>query len=755
MPDFHLRRPAPVLVPVIALLLSAAVHAQGTAPGVRPAPRASQADAPVLIRADRIEGVADRESVAEGAVELQKGSTSIRADRIRYLNETEEIDARGNVRLQRDGDAVSGPSLQYRARDATGVFEGPEFSLAPRVRAGAQPVAARGRAERAEFRGEDKYRLFNTFFTTCAPGNDDWSLQVRELDLDYTRDLGTARGAKVVFKDVTIMQTPYLDFALNNRRKSGILPPIIGTTGNSGLEMTLPYYFNIAPNSDFTFAPRYMEKRGLQLGGHYRYLEPTYSGEAKVESMPQDQARGRARSAVSLVHAYTDPARGLTGTLNLNRASDNDYFRDLSSRLNMVSQTHLLREGAITYNGSWWQSGWWNATGRFQGFQTLQDAANSIAVPYGRAPQLTLNAGRLDVMGFDFNLGSEVVDFRHPTNILGRRSTIYPSLSLPMVSAGGFLTPRLGLHSTHYLLDRFAPGSPGTITRNLPILSVDGGLMFERETDWRGQSLVQTLEPRAFYVSIPFREQSRIPLFDTAIADFNYAQIFSENGFAGGDRINDAHQLTLAMTSRLLSATSGQEALKATLGQRFYMRDQRVTLDAAATPRTYRSSDWIAALSGRVAPQWNLESSLQYNPRDNRPERFALGARYQPEMLKTLNLSYRFMRDQLRQTDVSGQWPMGGGWYGVGRVNYSLPDHRIVEGLAGIEYNAGCWISRVVVQHFASAPGSATNAVFVQLELNGFSRIGSNPLEALKRNIPGYTRLNQAAPEGQIHDFNY
>jgi len=203
-----------------------------------------------------------------------------------------------------------------------------------------------------------------------------------------------------------------------------------------------------------------------------------------------------------------------------------------------------------------------------------------------------------------------------------------------------------------------------------------------------------------------------------------------------------------------LFSNTGQEALKATVGQRFYFWAQRVTLDATTPARTFRSSDWIAALSGRVAPKWTMETSLQYNPREARSERIALGARFQPEPLKTLNLSYRYLRDQLHQVDVSGQWPLGGGWYGVGRYNYSLRDHRIVEGLAGFEYNGGCWVARAVLQRFASSVGGASNAIFVQLELNGFSRFGSNPLEALKRNIPGYTRLNQPIPSNRPYDFN-
>ena len=726
-------------------------------------PRASGTQLPVFLMADRVEGVTGRESVADGNAELHKGTTAIYADWLKYVEQTEEVEAHGRVRIEREGDVIAGPSLKYRVNDATGTLEQPVFTLAPRKRQFAQPVTGRGSARTVRFEGEDRYRLFDAFFTTCKPGNSDWRLDVGELDLDYARDIGTARGATIYFKNVPIMKMPYMDFGLNNQRKSGFLPPLIGTSGKNGPEVTLPYYFNLAPNRDLTLSPRLMGKRGAQLGGDLRFLEPYFWGEAKAEVLPKDLILGRSRSAASLIANYSRPGF-MAGALNFNRVSDDNYFRDLSSRVNIAAQTILPREGYLTYFGNWWNGGYWNATGRVQTFQVLQDATRSVPVPYWRAPQFALNVVKQDAgAGLDFNLDGEVVDFRHPTSVTGLRSTVYPSLSLPIITAGGFLTPKIGIHSTYYSLDpngnvpARVPGVPansGTLTRTLPIFSVDGGLIYERAANWQGQGLIQTLEPRAYYLLVPRRDQSGIPLFDTAVADFNYAQIFSENSFVGGDRINDASQLTLAVTSRLLFTSTGQEAARATIGQRYYFKDQQVTLVPTAAPRTYRSSDWLAALSGRLSQRWTAETALEYNARESRAERVTVGVRYQPELLKTLNMSYRYLRDQVNQVDVSSQWPLGRGWYGLGRFNYSMMDGRIVEGLAGFEYNGDCWIGRLVLQRFAVAPGNVTQTVFLQLELNGFSRIGSNPLEALRRNIPGYTRLNQAVPLSRPYNFD-
>jgi LPS-assembly protein len=752
--------PLGLLEPTGAGAADNAATAEGTEGGQRlPFAKggASDRNQPTYVTADRVEGVADREVTAEGKAELRKGDVTIGADRLKFLSATEDVEAVGNVRIQRLGDVIRGPSLKYHLPDATGVFEKPDYSLAPRVRPGDKrenvtPVAGRGAASELVFEGEDHYRLTDATFTTCKPGIDDWYAKVGKLDLDFTRDVGTATGSTIYLFDTPIAYLPWMTFSLDNQRKSGFLPPSVGSTGKGGAEVSVPYYFNLAPNRDFTLGTRYMEKRGLQWNGQFRFLEPTTNGELRFEDLPVDHVTGKKRSAFTLNQGYSNGR--VIGGLNVNKVSDDAYFRDLASRINLTSQTNLVREGFLGYSNSWWGDGSYSIVGRVQRFQTLQDPSNIVLTPYARTPQVTLSAVRQDYHGVDVNFTSEYVDFSHPTQVIGRRVTMYPSLSLPLVTAGSFLTPKIGVHSTRYQLDHVVGGALTDPTRVVPITSLDGGLIFERQAEVGGRSFVQTLEPRAFYLKVPFRDQSQIPLFDTANADFNYAQIFSENSFAGGDRIADANQLTLAVTSRLLGRQSGQEAVRATVGQRYYLADQKVTLDSTSTPRTYKTSDWLAAISGRISSYWTAETAVQYNPREQREERFTASARYQPELFKTLNMSYRYLRNQVQQIDVSAQWPLGNsGWYGIGRYNYSLRDRRVVEGLGGFEYNGDCWVARIVVQRFAVATSQATNALFIQLELNGFSRLGSNPLETLKRNIPGYSRLNQAPSANQTFDF--
>jgi LPS-assembly protein len=748
-----MRRSAPVLA-----LLFCAATALAQEPRLKP-----PSGAPVTISADRIEGYANQEASASGDAVLRQDDVSISADRLRYLYATDEVQASGNVRVERGGDRLSGTGLRLRVHDSVGEFDHADYAFTRPGRKGYAPVSTRGTADVIKLEGKDKYHFENATLTTCKPGNNDWYLQVGELDVDMTRNLGVAHRGKLVFKDITLAYLPWVDFPLNNQRKSGFLPPSIGSSGKSGVEVSTPFYLNLAPNRDLTITPRELSKRGLQLASEFRYLDRNYDGDARIETMSHDRVANINRYAFAFKHNQRF-SNELSGYLNVNKVSDDNYFRDLSTRINITSQTTLPRDGMLTYAG-----GWWTATARAQRFQTLQDPANPVTPPYDRLPQFTLNATRQYVGGLDLAWKSEFVrcdrgvGFVGPgplittggvdtSGVIGSRLTAYPSASLPQILPGAYLTPKLGLHSTSYSLERNPSGISDTIQRTVPIASVDGGLTFERDAKLLGQNYRQTLEPRLYYLYVPYVDQSRIPLFDTGLADFNYAQIFSENLFNGGDRIADANQLTIAATTRILSPSSGQELLKATVGQRNYFHNQQVALNDQTPVRTDKTSDFLAALSGRIANHWTLDSAVQYNPHRNYFDRLGIGARFQPEMSKVLNLGYRFARgsDQvaaLNQIDVSAQWPLGGGWSGVGRYNYSLYDGRLIEGLGGFEYNAGCWIGRVVLQRFAAASGTSTSAFFVQLELNGFSRLGSNPLETLKRNIPGYGRLNQIRPD--------
>lgn len=676
---------------------------------------------PIFLEADRIEGHQDRELEAIGSVVVRRRGQVLYADRLKYLVPENAVLASGHVRVDRLGDIVTGDEIYYDLDDSSGRIEHPTYRF--------RQFGARGQARRLLILDRDTYRAERATYTNCEVGDDDWYLRVGRLDLDRLRDVGVARNATVYFKQVPILYTPWIDFPLTSRRKTGFLPPAIGTTGNSGFEVTLPFYWDIAPNRDYTFAPRVMARRGLLLNNEFRYLEPKFSGEARFEYLPDDRIKGETRWGYSYQHTQRFSDR-LSGRLNLQGVSDDTYFVDLSDKIAATSQTNLPREGELTYNGEWW-----TLLGRVQKFQTLQDPAAPVTEPYARLPQLAFQAARHNVRNFDLDFTGEVVNFEHPTLVTGWRQVYFPSVSLPYRNRLFYVTPMAGYHFTRYSFpDQVTPDE----TRTLPIFTVDSGMRFERDTEFGGRAFQQTLEPRLYYVNIPFRPQDQLPVYDTAVADFNLAEVFYWNQFSGSDRINDANQITAAVTSRLIDPRSGSEWIRGTLGQRYYFKEQQVTLDTQA--RSANRSDLLALVSGSIARGWSANFGLQYNVDDSQSKKLDAALRYQPQLGKVLNLGYRFTRDQLEQVDVSTQWPLSSRWSGLARWNYSLQDNSLLEGLVGLEYNAGCWAARLVAHRFVTSVDEQSTSLLFQLELSGLSRIGNNPLELLRQNIGGYTR---------------
>ncbi|MCL5060027.1 MAG: LPS-assembly protein LptD [Candidatus Thermoplasmatota archaeon] len=679
-------------------------------------------EGPLFLTADRIESTAPNVIEASGNVEARQAGQNFFANWLRYDTTLNSVEARGQVRLEQPALLVSGDSLKLDLDDYSGELTRPVYRFT------AQP--GRGDAERIDFIDENRFKLQDATYTTCPVDNDDWFLKVADLDIDKTRNVGTARNASLNFLGVPILYAPWMDFSLNNERKTGVLAPTIGTTERSGLDILVPYYLNLAPNYDATLYPRLLSKRGVQLGGEFRYLLDDARGENRLEYLPNDNEAGRSRWSVALNNTYRVNANTQAG-MQFNRVSDDDYFRDLSNLISVTSLSHLNREAWVTT-----QRANWSAELRAQSFQTLQDStAAPIVEPYARLPHARLGMTKTLGNGLEFKLDSEATRFAHPTRTEGTRVLAYPTLRLPLANSFGFLTPQLGWHSSYYALDDSVPEQ--RITRNLPIFSLDSGVTFDRPFRFAGQDYEQTLEPRAYYVLAPFRDQDAIPVFDTSPLDFSYAQMFTENQFIGGDRINDANQMTLAVTSRFVEADSGLERLQLTLGQRYYFSAQQVTLPGVA-PRTSNATDLLAAVSGQITRDWRIDTAWQFDTQNGTTIRQNLGASYRPGPGRALNFNYRFIDQTTEQIDLSGQWPLGDRWYGMFRYNYSFQDDKLVEGLAGVEYNGGCWAVRAVFQRLATKVDQSTDALFFQLELNGMGRLGANPLDVLKQSVPGY-----------------
>ena len=705
---------------------------------------------PLFVDADNLQGHHEREIEAEGTVRLRKRGKAVAADWLRYDKQDEELQARGNVRLEQRGDVMEGTELNYNLATERGALEKPKY----RVQVNA--TTGRGEGDRLVFEGENKYRMLAGSYTTCDVGSNDWFVRAKDFEIDKERQIGTARGAHVDFLGMPILYSPYLSFSLDRQRKSGFLTPTFGTTGNSGYEFSIPYYWNIAPNRDATFTPRVMSKRGVMLSNEFRYLDARYAGEARYEALPNDRVRGGdTRTALSMRHNQII-GDGWIGNLNVQKVSDNNYFTDLSTQIAATSQVILPRQGAITKSGNWWNDGTFGFSASIDRWQTLQtDPLNPITPPYNRIG-MAVNATKQNLGPADFEVSSSLVEFTHPTLINGKRAVAYPSVSAPLQTSYAYVTPKIGIHLTRYDFDQ-TNTTVGDNSRAVPILSADSGLLFERNTTLSGQNLRQTLEPKVYYVYIPTRQQNQFPNFDSGQRTVNFATLYAENQFSGNDRINDANQVTTGVTSRLLQE-NGVERLRVGLAERFYFKSQEVTLPGVA-PRVNNKPDLLATLSGTIVPHWTAEAGWQYAAAESRTDQINTGVHYSPEPGKVVNVAYRYTNgalvsntrfapttnptnpsNTLRQVDLSSQWPLTNHLNAIARWNYSLADSRMLEGLVGLEYDGGCWALRVVAHSFATTSTTTVNSFFMQLELNGLSKIGSNPLELLRRNIAGYYR---------------
>ncbi len=720
--------------------------------GVLTFPQKTDTSPPVFVRSDEISGVENAWLDAQGHVEFRRGAAVVTADHLHYTLATDRVDASGNVNIDQQGLSLHGPSLGMFMKKQLGAMQSPSYTYlnpGPLDPSGKGVKEARGDAASVEFKGPNHYQLNQTTYTTCRVGDNDWALHMKDLNLDTQNQVGTAHGVVLDFLQKPIFYTPWINFPLDDARKSGFLAPEFGTTSTSGATFSLPWYWNIAPNYDATITPTIYSKRGLEAGGEFRYLTDNSQGTIDGNYL-NDKLTGTARWDIfaQLDQTFTP---NLTGHLVYQSVSDSNFFTDLSNNLYMTSMVTLDQEASLTWHGSWWQ-----LTGGVQQFQTLQDPAAPIIPPYARMPELTFSGDKILNNGLDFNMYSDVTTFVHPTLVNGTREVFYPSLSLPMSNSYGYVTPKIGLNYTAYQLGLNNTDPQSQYTRTLPIMSLDTGMYFDRNTTFMGTQYQQTLEPRLYYLYIPYQNQNQLPIFDTAALDpINYATLFTENRFVGYDRINNANQITMALSSRFIDQATGEEKLHFAIGERLYFTPQLVNLpivnalgqvisNNVVTNNAF--SDILGDVGGQITADWRAEAIISYNSQTGQTDDESLVLSYQPTQGSVMNLSYRTLVGQIDEIDLSSEWPITRRLYGLFRYDYSILDKQVVQGLAGIEYNRGCWALRTMFQTIATAANTTSTAFFIQLQLNGLGNLGSNPLEALQLSIPGYISSNEITP---------
>ncbi|MGF6755581.1 LPS-assembly protein [Paraburkholderia sp. GAS42] len=728
------------------------------APQLEEHPVASGQRPATFVLGDTTTGTGGQDMAAKGSAEVRRYTSVIKADALHYDEDTDIADAYGSVHVINNGISFAGPEAHMRVEASEGYMPVPKYRF--------NITGGSGSAERVDMLDNERSVFTHGTYTACQCETDPaWYIKGTEFNFDTGADEGVAHNGVLFFQGVPIFASPWLSFPLSGERRSGFLPPVASLSSNNGYELSVPYYFNIAPDRDLTLTPRIISKRGVQTQATFRYLSPTYSGTITGEFLPHDAITKTDRYAIYLQHNQNF-GNGFGGYIYYNKVSDNTYPEDLSSSTSQfLNGTQLLyqQEAGLTYN-----NGPWSVLAREQHWQTLEPSTP----PYSREPQLNVKYTKYNVDGFDFGAEADYTRFKiaQDNTTEGQRVMFNPYLSYSVVGPGYFVTPKVQLHFASYDLNNIAStapaGQPKNFTESIPTFSFDTGLIFDRSVRLFGQDYIQTLEPRLYYVYTPYKNQNFAPLFDTADSDFGLAEIFTPNTFVGGDRIADANRITAALTTRFINPATGDERARFVIAQQYYFQDQRVTLQPGQSTAQATHSDLIAGASLKLGAGFASETAFQYNADNNQLTKTSVGFGFSPESGKVINVAYRYTRanttldnQPINQVLVSGQWPLTHRVYSVARVNYDVVGHRLVDGLLGLQYDADCWTLGMGIQRYANGLNTAgqhtTSTKFLaQLTLKGLSNVDNGLVSAFRNSVPGYTPLPTSTPP-QARFTNY
>lgn len=680
-------------------------------------------DLPVRIDADTAE--ANRQAlILTGKAVLERGDQRLTADRLYLDRDTNIATATGEVRLDAPDLTAFGSKAVLEIDADRGDVDDVDYYFHPRH--------GQGASKHLEIRGGEWARLRDVSYSTCDPGNEFWKLEAGDLELDKESGQGIAKNAVLRLGNVPVFYLPYMKFPIDDRRQTGFLVPRIGDSSLNGFDLTVPWYWNIAPHRDATLFPRYMSDRGLMLGGEFRYLNPNNQGELFGSYLPNDDKFGEDRWAISYRHTHSLAPRW-SARINYSKVSDTSYLKEFSDNLYSFSATHLDQSADLAYDADRWTAGL-----RVQEYQTVDESIRPANRPYKRLPEFRFAGewpGEFDRPTYRFD--GQVSNFKHQANVEGLRADILPGVSFPLRRPWGYFVPKISLSHTAYNLDGNPDGSDN-LTRTAPIVSVDTGLVFERDLNWQSGTFLQTLEPRLFYVYIPNRDQDDIPLFDTANLSVNYNALFRENRFVGRDRLGDANQVTTAISSRILD--QGFERFRFSVGQIQYFRDREVTLNPRDAPGTRKRSDLVSEARFFLRNGFSMTGTLQWDTKESTSRLSRLDLRYNAGPGRVLVATHRYERDVLQQVDLRGIWPVSPQWRVMGRMWYSVDADRLLEGIAGVEYRDCCWALRLAARRFRNGSGQAKadTSVYAEIELLGLAGIGTGLSNVLSDAIPGY-----------------
>ncbi len=681
-------------------------------------------------------------TILEGDVIIKKNQLRIFSDKAQYSQKKDFLQATGHVHIDTVSLSIDATKATFSlsGTNKQAVFNHTKFIIPAKdaTQQTKQHLDLKGTAASITTGDNQVSLLKQATITSCNLSKPDWVISAHDIKINYAEEYASAHDVVIRFKNIPFLYTPYIKFPTSDKRQSGLLFPEFGTSSSRGFEYAQPWYWNIAPNMDATITPHYMGKRGMELGSEYRYLTKSSNGTLQGTYLNNDKVTNNNRYQVHY-QQHTQIIPNLQMNVDFQDVSDKNYFNDFSNNLGTTSRTYLDRNVNLSYDTQNW-----HLQALAQKLKVIDTSTALSTRPYARLPQLTLNGETaINNNGLQFTLNSELVEFAHDDKAkpVGSRITVRPGIQWPLSGAAWFFNPAIKLSHTQYNI-RQNNGIKSSISdRNLPISSIDTGLFFERTLS---NGLLQTLEPRLYYLNVPYRQQNNIPLFDTSTPNFSLAQLFRDNRFTGGDRIGDANQLTLALSSRLLNPDTGEENIRASIGQIFYFQDRRVSING--TTNTLKQSDIIAELdTQRGALSTNIE--VQWDTHNNRFSKENYFLHYQTDNRHIFNIGYRKRLTNnvldIEQTDTSISIPLSHQLSAYARWNYSLKDKKNIDTIGGFSYDSCCWSIQLLAQQHLKNSTSNNNAydnsVLIQFVLKGLGNLSGNKARTtLEQSIYGY-----------------
>jgi len=660
-------------------------------------------------------------------IKITSGLSTITAEEASYDETAGVLQIPKSVVFENPDLIIFGESAKLLTKEKTTIIDGADYQILS--------IPARGTARQIRVENGANIELDEVTYSTCTSVDNSWELSAKKIVINNQSGEGEARNLVLRLKDIPIIYLPYLSFPINDQRKTGLLVPNLGRSSKRGLEISLPYYWNLAPNIDLTTTPTLMAKRGVQLSAELRFLTAIQGGITQIDYLLNDDIYKKDRTYISHRQTINLPSNWRM-KLNGEYASDNSYFEDLTGTMSSTSRTHLLREIQLEH----YSENWIMEIG-MDHYQMIDDSIIDEEKPYRRLPYFNFSGmwGN-KALGLNYALDSEVVFFDKPETISGSRFHVMPEVSAPLNFNGIKITPSMAMDFTKYNLhtanDNSHSMSSVSPERAVPIYSLDLTGVFQKT--WKNGRYLQTLEPRILRVYIPYRNQDDFPIFDTIVPDMNGIQLFRKNRYVGQDRLGDTSQISYGITTKVVDANNGNSLFGLTLGQIRYFKDRKVALPSESK-LTQDSSGYMAMMNMRINKNWSVKLGHMWNTHSNTSMKTTARFQYKSKQSEIFNVAYRYRRNMLKQLDASFSWPVRDHWNVVGRYNYSILDRKVLERFVGLEYESCCWGIRVISRkHLAYRNGDTDTSFSIEFVFKGLSDIGDPVENLLDRGILGY-----------------